>query len=113
MEVIKGGKSKSPSKEEKQNIDLEILNLFKWVTDGDKENSVLYMRGDNEYQTASLTIKGDVMLLANTFIHHIEKNVEFGRFITAVFGSYLSKNPDKLKEFLEGIEILKNQIGIN
>ena len=50
MDVIKGGKSESPSKEEKQKIDLEILNLFKWVTSGDKENSVFYMRGDNEFK---------------------------------------------------------------
>ena len=64
---------------------------------------MLYMRGDNESQTATLTIKGDVMLLAATFIRLCENNDDFGRFIFAVLGSYLAKTPDKLKEFMDGI----------
>lgn len=96
------------TKQEKEKIDIDIVNLFSWIKQGDVDNSILYMRGDNEFKIASIIIKGDVMLLANTLIHHIEQNPEFGRFILAVIGSYLSKNPDKEKEFLEGLTNLKS-----
>lgn len=93
----------------KKGIDQQIVDLFDWIKEADKDNCVLYMRGDNEFQTATLTIKGDVRLLTAVFIRHVENHENFGRFIFAVFGSYLAKNPDKLKEFMAGIELVKNQ----
>lgn len=93
----------------KKEIDQQIVDLFEWIKEGDKDNSLLYMRGDNEFQTATLTIKGDVMLLAATFIRLCENNENFGRFIFALFGSYLAKNPDKMKEFMDGIEEVQRQ----
>ena len=93
----------------RKEIDQQIVDLFEWIKEGDKDNSVLYMRGDNKFQTATLTIKGDVMLLAATFIRLCENNDDFGRFIFAVFGSYLAKTPDKLKEFMDGINQVQKQ----
>ena len=93
----------------RKEIDQQIVDLFEWIKEGDKDNSVLYMRGDNEFQTATLTIKGDVMLLAATFIRLCENNDNFGRFIFAVLGSYLAKTPDKLIEFMDGINQVQKQ----
>lgn len=95
------------SKEDKQEIDKSIVDLFEWIKEGDKNNSILYIRGDNEAQTATLSIKGDVMLLANTFIHHMVNNDEFRQFFLSVFGSYLSKNPGLEHQFLSMLKQLK------
>ena len=95
------------SKEDKQEIDKSIVDLFEWIKEGDKNNSILYIRGDNEAQTATLSIKGDVMLLANTFIHHMDKNDEFRQFFLSVFGSYLSKNPGLEHQFLSKLKQFK------
>jgi len=113
MEIVKNSKTDSSGDDEKRNIDLDIINHLKKFDDGDKKNAVLYIRGDVDKQNAVLMIKGDVMLLANTLIHHIDNNPEFGRFILAVIGSYLAKNPQKEKEFQEGMVLLKHQLGIN
>ena len=95
------------SKEDKQEIDKAIVDLFEWINEGDPKNSILYMRGDVEAQTAILSIKGDVRLLANTFIHHMEKNEQFNQFFLSVFGSYLSKNPGLEFQFLATLKQLK------
>jgi hypothetical protein len=95
------------SKEDKQEIDKSIVDLFEWIKEGDKNNSILYIRGDNEAQTATLSIKGDVVLLANTFIHHMDKNDEFRQFFLSVFGSYLSKHPTQEYQFLAMLKRFK------
>ena len=95
------------SKEDKQEIDKSIVDLFEWIKEGDKNNSILYIRGDNEAQTATLSIKGDAMLLAYTFIHHMDKNDEFRQFFLSVFGSYLSKNPGLEHQFLSKLKQFK------
>ena len=94
------------SKEDKQEIDKAIVDLFEWINEGDPKNSILYMRGDAEAQTATLSIKGDVRLLANTFIHHMENNEQFNQFFLSVFGSYLSKNPGLEFQFLATLKQL-------
>jgi hypothetical protein len=102
------------TKEEKQNMDLDIINQIKAVTASQNVmNAAMYIRGDAENNNAMICIEGDVKLLANTLIHHIENNPKFNQFIMAVVGSYLCKNPDKEKEFNEGIILMKNSFGIN
>lgn len=93
----------------RKEIDQQIIDLFEWIKEGAEDNSVLYMRGDNEFQTATLMIKGDVKLLAATFIRLCKNNDNFGRFIFAVLGSYLAKTPDKLIEFMDGIKQVQKQ----
>lgn len=98
------------TKEEKQNIDLDVLNLFEWLQSGDAQNCVLYLRGDKEYESASMHLKGDVMVLANTIIHIMESNPDFKRFILSVIGSWLSKNPIEEKMFQEGLVLIKKRL---
>ena len=102
------------NKEEKQIMDQFIANQIKRVTE-DKSplNAVMYVRGDAEFNNASICIEGDSKLLAMTLIHHIENNLGFNQFITAVFGSYLAKNPEEEKKFLAGLEIMKKTVGLN
>jgi hypothetical protein len=102
------------TEEEKKIMDLKIIGKIKKLTE-DKSplNSAMYVRADAEFDMAQFCIEGDVKLLALTLISHIEKNPGFNQFITAVVGSYLSKNPEEYNKFLAGIEIMKNTIGQN
>jgi hypothetical protein len=102
------------TKEEKQIMDQFLFNQIKRLTE-DKSplNAAMYVRGDAEFNNAAICIEGDVKLLANTLIHHIENNPGFNQFMTAVVGSYLAKNPEEEKKFLAGLEIMKNTVGLN
>ncbi|MCK5614701.1 hypothetical protein KAR91_73245 [Candidatus Pacearchaeota archaeon] len=99
---------------DKKNIDLDVLNLINsFVEVNSLKDCVVYLRGDAEFDNAVLVIKGNAALVANTIIHHIEKNPGFKQLMFATIGSYLSKNPDVEKEFLNGIEGVKNNFGEN
>ena len=102
------------TKEEKENIDLDILNVINSFVDPDKKlDGVLYIRGDAEFQKASVFIKGDAQLVCSTIQHHIENNDEFKRFIFAVIGSMLVNNQELKDEFMRGIELMEKTIGLN
>lgn len=101
------------TKEEKSEIDRKMTKLHEFIQQGDKENAIMYLRGDAEFQNAVLHIKGDVTLLAQTFIHHMENNPQFKQWILAVVGSWKSKNSDEHKMFNEGIELSRNNISLN
>lgn len=102
------------NKEEKQIMDKFIESQIKRVTeDKSPANAAMYVRGDGEFNSAFFCIEGDVKLLAMTLIHHIENNPGFNQFITAVVGSFLAKNPEEEKKFLEGLEIMKKAVGLN
>jgi hypothetical protein len=100
--------------QEKKNMDANIFAAIKKLTE-DKSplNAVMYIRGDAEFDHATICIEGDAKLLAMTLIHHIEQNPGFNQFITAVVGSYLSKNKEEYDKFLAGIEIMKHTVGQN
>ena len=102
------------TKEEKTDINLDITNLIKKLVDAEtKTDAIMYMWGDNEYQSASLCTKGDMMLLANTIQHYLKNNEEFRKFIYATIGSYISLNQQDEFEFLEGIKLMKQSSGMN
>ncbi len=99
--------------EEKKNINSRINELISvLIPAGSSTDSVMFIHGDTEYQNASLSIKGDVRILANTFIHHMVNNEDFKRFVLSMVGSYLSGNPEAEKEFLNGLLVVKNNLGI-
>lgn len=94
---------------DKTDIDLDVINLFKYIAQGDEKNSILYIRGDAEFKNAVMMIKGDATLLANTMIHHIENDPQFKQYILAVIGAWLSKNPEEAKMFTNGLELMRKQ----
>jgi len=55
---------------------------------------------------------GDARILANTIQHHMTANEEFKRFMLSMLGSYLSGNPEAEIEFLNGLAVIKNNLGI-
>ena len=74
---------------------------------------VMYVRGDAEFNTASVNIKGDLKLMAQTLQHFLDTNPAFKQFILSVVGSWLSKNPAEERMFKEGLEILKKTFSMN
>jgi hypothetical protein len=103
------------NQEEKANIDLDITNLInKLIEDPtNTKDVVMYLRGDKEFDTASINIKGDMQLLASVIHHHLDNNPAFKQFLLSVIGSWLSKNPTDERMFLNGIEIAKKTFSIN
>lgn len=103
------------NKEEKQNLDLDIMNLVNELIKDptDTKDVVMYMRGDKEFETASINIKGDIQLMASVIQHHMDNNPAFQQFILSVIGSWLAKNPTEEKMFLNGLEILKKTFSVN
>ncbi|MCE5332700.1 MAG: hypothetical protein LLF95_11260 [Bacteroidales bacterium] len=101
--------------DEKTNLDLDIMNLVnKLIEDPtNTKDVIMYIRGDKEFETASINIKGDVQLLASTIQHHLDNNEEFKRFLLSVLGSWMAKNPIDEKMFLNGLEIAKKTFSIN
>ena len=99
----------------KIDIDLDIQNLLKKLIENpnDLKNAVLYIRGDVEYQNASVNIRGDARIVAQTVQHFLVSNEEFKRFILAVVGSWISKNPEDEKQFIAGVEIAKKTFSVN
>lgn len=102
------------TKNEKQNIDLDVLNLVNSLVEVNSlKDCILYIRGDAEFQNAVFVIKGNVQLVANTIIHHIDNNDEFKQLLFSTIGTYLSKNPDDEKQFYAGIDAVKQTFGMN
>lgn len=103
------------NKEEKINLDLDIMNLVNKLIEGptNTKDVVMYMRGDKEFNTASINIKGDIQLMASVIQHHMDNNPAFKQFILSVIGSWLAKNPIEEKMFLNGLEIAKQTFSIN
>ena len=103
------------NQQEKIDIDLDIQNLIKKLIEdpNDVRNAVLYFRGDSEYQNASINMRGDARIASQTFQHFLDNNETFKRFILATIGSWMSKNPEEEKQFLNGLEIAKKTFSIN
>lgn len=103
------------NQQDKIDIDLDIQNLIKKLIENpnDLQNAVLYIRGDAEYQNASVNIRGDARLVSQTIHYFLDNNEEFKRFILAVVGSWISKNPEDEKQFIAGVEIAKKTFSVN
>jgi hypothetical protein len=99
--------------EEKKNINSRINELMGILSPtGSITDCVMYIHGDAEHQNASFSIHGDANMLVNTIHHHMTANEEFRRFMLAMLGSYLSGNPEVEMEFLNGLLVIKNNLGI-
>lgn len=103
------------NQQEKIDIDLDIINLIKKLVEDpqNQKDCVLYLRGDTEFNTASLNILGDARLVSQTIQYFLDNNEEFKRFILAVVGSWISKNPEDEKQFIAGVEIAKKTFSVN
>jgi hypothetical protein len=103
------------TKEEKTNINLDIMNLVnKLIEDPtNTKDVVMYMRGDKEFETASINIKGDIQLMASVIQNYMDNNAVIQQFILSVIGSWLIKNPEEKAMFLNGLEMAKNSFSIN
>ena len=103
------------NQQEKIDTDLDIINLIKKLVEDPKsqKDCVLYLRGDTEFNTASLNILGDARLVSQTIQYFLDNNEEFKRFILAVVGSWISKNPEDEKQFIAGVEIAKKTFSVN
>lgn len=103
------------NQQEKTDIDLDIMNLVnKLIEDPTNTNDVvMYMRGDKEFETASINIKGDIQLMASVIQHHLDKNPAFKQFFLSVLGSWLANNPIEEKMFLNGLKIAKKTFSVN
>lgn len=103
------------NQQEKTDIDLDIMNLVNKLIEDPKDtnNAIMYIRGDVEFKTASVNIKGDAKLVAQTIIHFLDTNPEFKRFILATIGSWLNGNPQEELMFLNNLDLLKKTINVN
>ena len=101
--------------DEKTNLDLDITNLVnKLIEDPtNTKDVVMYMRGDKEFETASINIKGDIQLMASVIQHYLDNNPSFKQFFLATIGSWLAKNPTEEKMFLNGLQLAKKTFSIN
>jgi len=100
--------------EEKKQINARINELMGILAPtGSLTDAVIFVHGDAEHQNAAFSIHGDSRLLANAIQHNLSANEEFKRFMFAMFGSYLSGNPEDEKAFLNGLVIVKNNLGTN
>lgn len=99
---------------DKINVDLDVMKIINTlVGPGNFNDAALYIRGDAEFQTASVNIKGDTRLLSQVLHHHIDNNEEFKRFIFATLGSYFAKNIEEEQKFNEGIKLTRHSFGVN
>lgn len=99
--------------QEKQNIISRITELmYILIPKENKTNAGIFVFGDTESQNASFVVMGDARILANTIQHHMTANPLFKQFMLSVLGSYLSGNPDVEKEFLNGLLVIKNNLGM-
>lgn len=103
------------NKDEKTNIDLDIMILVnKLIENPENTNDVvLYLRGDREFETASVNIKGDIQLMASVFQHHLDNNPAFKQLMLSILGSWMAKNPVDEKMFLSGLEMAKKTFSNN
>lgn len=103
------------NQQEKTDFDLDIMNLVNKLIENPEnaKDVVLFIRGDAEFQTASVNIKGDVKLLSQTIQHHLDNNQDFKRFILATIGSWMTKNPVEEQMFKDGLELMKKTFSIN
>lgn len=102
-------------KEEKTNIDLDIMNLINKLIEypTNTNDVVMYMRGDKEFDTASINIRGDIQLMASVIHHHLDNNQAYKQFMLSVIGSWIAKNPIEEKMFLNGLEMAKKTFSVN
>lgn len=102
-------------KEDKLNIDLDIMNLFnKLIEDpNNTKDVVMYMRGDKEFETASINIKGDIQLMASVIQHHLDNNPAFKQLMLSILGSWLAKNTIDESMFLNGLKLAKKTFSNN
>lgn len=100
---------------EKKILDLDIMNLInKLIEDPtNTKDVVMYMRGDKEFETASINIRGDIQLMASVIQHHLDNNPAFKQFFISVLGSWLAKNPTEEQMFFNGLELAKKTFSIN
>ncbi|MDD4972473.1 MAG: hypothetical protein PHT07_23835 [Paludibacter sp.] len=103
------------NKEEKTNLDLDIMNLVnKLIEDPtNTKDVVMYMRGDKEFETASINIRGDIQLMASVFQYHLDNNPAFKQLMLSILGSWLTQNPIDEKMFLNGLEMAKKTLSVN
>ena len=103
------------NQQQKTDLDLDIMNLINKLieTPNDTKNAVLYIRGDAEFNLASLNTKGDLKLLAQTIQHFLQNNTDFRRFILAAIGSWLNGNPEEKEMFLNALELVKKTFSNN
>ena len=101
--------------EDKLNIDLDIVNLMSKITLNPEEgkDAALYIRGDSEFQTASINIKGDARIMAQTIQGLLDNNPAFKQFMFSTIISWLSQNPNQQKEFLAGVDLMKEKLNFN
>ena len=101
--------------EEKTNLDLDIINLInKLIEDPtNTKDVVMYIRGDKEFETASINIRGDIQLMASVFQHHLDNNQAFRQLMLSILGSWMAKNPIEEKMFLNGLEMVKKTFSNN
>lgn len=103
------------NQQDKIDIDLDIINLIKKLVEdpNSQKDCAIFIRGDAEFNTASLNILGDARLVSSTIHHFLDNNQDFKRFILATIGSWMAKNPQEEKQFLAGLEIVKKTFSIN
>lgn len=103
------------NKDQKTDVDLDIMNLVNQMIENPENTKdvVMYIRGDAEFQTASVNIKGDMKLLAQTLQHFLDTNPAFKQFLLSVVGSWLNGNPEEELMFLNGLETLKKTFIVN
>lgn len=102
------------TKEEKTALQKEIIDKINELCEGnEKQNAVIIISADTENQRVITHNMGDVQLLSYAFINQLDNNPVLRRFLFSTFGVYLSKDPAAKKEFEVGMELMKNQLGLN
>lgn len=81
---------------------------------GPEGDTVLLVHGDHQNHQAHFNIFGHPQETAMAFAALLDnENSDFKRFIFSLLGVYLAKNPEDLKQFMQGIEVAKQTPGVN
>jgi hypothetical protein len=102
------------TKDEKTALQKEILDKINELCEGNEaRNAVLVISVDVDNERVITHNMGDVQLLSAALINQLDKNMVLRRFMFSTFGAYLSKNAEAKQEFDQGMELMKNALGMN
>lgn len=91
----------------------EILTLLEEMHTDNSGVGSMFITGDNVDGLIQISVKGDMPVLARAFGSRLEHNDKFKRLMFAMFGSYLSNNPNDKEIFINGLKLYSNPINLN
>lgn len=80
---------------------------------GDSKSGSVLIHGDTDSSTAMICIKGNYEVLASAFGKIMDSKPEINRLMKAMFGAYLTLNPEQKDDFIKGLGITELPFNLN